>query len=207
MTPYSVPCCSCAKKMFWLLFLDDMHLIVRKKDDNFRIVSLATNQSMDLWNEPRSYVHFILRPSEDEAFFVMRNDTGRYIIKRGPGLEEPLHFNLSLRDCQYLKSGFRTQKSKGQKETIPLVYLIHQSHSIAGEIQHIDLDFISENLYVSTTCGEIHVCNLNSLKCSGIYNLRTPSRINLTLYPEQGYVILVTMLHEWLHHIIVLPPN
>ena len=59
MTLCAVPCCRCAKHMFWLLSLGDMQLIVRKKDDNFRILPLATNHATHLRNEPRSLVHFV----------------------------------------------------------------------------------------------------------------------------------------------------
>ena len=63
-------------------------------------------------------------------------------------------------------------------------------HCIAGEIEHIGLDFISDNLYLSTTCGQIYVCNLNSLKCSEIYNLRAFSSMYVAVYPEKGYVTI-----------------
>ena len=92
-------------------FSDGFGLLVRKNNGTHLLVSLATNQSMHLWNvRPGITVRFDLRPGGAEAFYVMRNTTGRHIIRRMPGeFMEPLNFDLTLSDCWHQ---LKKEKSK-----------------------------------------------------------------------------------------------
>ena len=102
-----------------------MRLLVRKTDDTFRMVSLTTKESMDLWKEPGNYVRFILSPSGDEVFFVMMNGTDRYITKRVSGQVEPLGLELSLRDCWRQLTKEKSKCSKGNDHSFALLLLIN----------------------------------------------------------------------------------
>ena len=110
-----------------------MRLLVIKKDDSFRVVALATNQSVDLWNQRATYINFIFRILGNEAYFVMRGSTGRYIAKRMPGELQLLHFNLTQRDCWHQ---FKYVKGMCANETTPLVYFFQEWHTIKLQLNY-----------------------------------------------------------------------
>ena len=54
-------------------------------------------------------------------------------------------------------------------------------------IASIEFDWVANNMYVSTICGELNVCNIVSYRCVKLRDLGEPGHILVKTFPERGY--------------------
>ena len=56
-------------------------------------------------------------------------------------------------------------------------------------ISFIEFDWMTNNMYVSTICGELNLCNTDSLKCVKLRDLGEPGIVAAKILPQRGYAI------------------